>query len=42
MIIIMKYDSFKEYLQLNYLGIINEALEEWIQENDLKDFENYM
>ena len=31
----MKYDSFKEYLQLNYIGIINEALEEWIQENDL-------
>ena len=38
----MKYDSFKEYLQLNYIGIINEALEEWIQENDLKDFDSYI
>ena len=38
----MKYDSFKEYLQLNYIGIINEALEEWIKENDLKDFDSYI
>lgn len=38
----MKYDSFKEYLQLNYIGIINDALEEWIQENDLKDFDSYI
>ena len=38
----MKYDSFKEYLQLNYLGVINNALEEWIQENELNEFESYI
>ena len=38
----MKYDSFKEYLQLNYLGVINKALEEWIQENELNEFESYI
>ena len=38
----MKYDSFKEYLQLNYLGVINKALEEQIQENELNDFESYI
>ena len=38
----MKYDSFKEYLQLNYLGVINKALEEWIQENELYEFETYI
>ena len=27
---------------VNSLGIINEALEEWIQENDIKDFVNFM
>ena len=39
---ILKYDSFKEYLQLNYLGVINKALEEWIQENELNEFESYI
>lgn len=30
-----KYDSFKEYIQLNYIDTLKEALEQYIKQNDL-------
>lgn len=38
----MKYNSFKEYLQLNYIGVINKSLEEWIIDNELNDFNSFI
>ena len=35
-----KYSSFEEYIQLNYLDEITEAMEEYIKEKELNAYNN--
>ena len=34
-----KYNSFKEYIQLNYIETIQDALGQYIKQNDLTNFD---
>ena len=38
-IVVYKYNSFKEYIQLNYIETIQEALGQYIKQNDLTIFD---
>lgn len=39
-IIVYKYNSFEEFIQLNYLDTINEAMVEYIKEKELNTYNN--